>query len=50
MVQIFRDSSGGILDDACGELEINMAGEGTVSVSKDEKIYQNQKKLLQEIM
>ena len=38
MVQIFRDSSGGILDDACGELEINMAGEGTVSVSRDEKI------------
>ena len=38
MVQIFRDSSGGILDDACGELEINMIGEGKVSVSKDEQI------------
>lgn len=38
MVQIFRDSSGGILDEACGELEINMAGEGRVSISSDEKI------------
>lgn len=38
MVQIFRDSSGGILDEACGELEINMAGEGKVSISRDEKI------------
>ena len=38
MVQIFRDSSGGILDDACGELQINMIGEGKVSVSKDEQI------------
>jgi hypothetical protein len=38
MVQIFRDSSGGILDDACGELQINMLGEGKVSVSKDEQI------------
>tara|TARA_B100001109_G_C18863579_1_gene475438 strand:- start:4121 stop:6256 length:2136 start_codon:yes stop_codon:yes gene_type:complete len=38
MVQIFRDSSGGILDDACGELEINMIGEGKVSVSNDEQI------------
>ena len=38
MVKIFRDSSGGILDEACGELEINMAGEGKVSISRDEKI------------
>ena len=38
MVQIFRDSSGGILDDACGELQINMIGEGKVSVSKDAQI------------
>ena len=38
MVKIFSDSSGGILDEACGELEINKAGEGKVSISRDEKI------------
>ncbi|MDC1419817.1 SAP domain-containing protein [Euryarchaeota archaeon] len=38
MVKIFRDSSGSVLEDACGELEISMNGVGKVSVSREEKI------------
>ena len=38
MVRIFRDSSGSVLEDACGELEISMAGIGKVSVSRDEEL------------
>ncbi len=38
MVKIFRDASGNVLEDACGELEISMTGIGYVSVSNEEKI------------
>ena len=37
MVQIFRDASGDVLEDICGELEIIMHGDGSVSVANEEQ-------------